>query len=135
MSGASQPRLTVRLDFDGGQPAYLQIVRQLARQAGSGRLRPGQRLPAVRSLADQLGLNFNTVARAYRVLKGRGVISTQRGRGTYVRRKTPRSAAGRRRALVEMVRQYVEDARGHMFSDAEIAAALHAHLDLSQPHA
>jgi DNA-binding transcriptional regulator YhcF (GntR family) len=133
MSGASQPGLTLQLDFDSGQPAYLQIVRQLARQAASGRLRHGQRLPAVRRLAEDLGLNFNTVARAYRVLRGRGVISTQRGRGTFVRHKASRSAAGRRRALGDLARQYIEDARGHMFSDAEIAAALSAHLDLTRP--
>jgi GntR family transcriptional regulator len=125
--------LTLRLDFETGQPAYLQIARQLARQASSGRLRQGQRLPAVRSLADQLGLNFNTVARAYRVLQRRGVISTQRGRGTYVIRGTPRSQGARRRALVNLARQYVEDARGHMFSDLEIAAALAKHLSLGRP--
>jgi GntR family transcriptional regulator len=133
MSRASQPSLTFRLDFDTGQPAYLQIVQQITRQAASGRLGQGQRLPPVRSLAAQLGLNFNTVARAYRVLQRRGVVSTQRGRGTYVMQGTPRSAAARRRALVDLVRQYVEDARGRMFSDAEISAALIRQLGPARP--
>lgn len=132
MRAPSQPKLSLRLEFDTGQPAYLQIVRQVARQAVGGQLRQGQRLPTVRSLASQLGLNFNTVARAYRVLQRRGLISAQRGRGTYVTRRTPRSAGGRRRALVDLTRQYIQDARGHMFSDLEIAAALAAHLDLAQ---
>jgi GntR family transcriptional regulator len=123
----------LRLDFQTGQPAYLQIVRQLAQLAMAGRFEQGERLPTVRGLADQLGLNFNTVARAYRVLGRQGLISTQRGRGTYVMRRTPRSAAVRRRALIDLARRYIDDARGHMFSDAEITAALVDHLDLAGP--
>jgi GntR family transcriptional regulator len=127
-----RPGLTLRLDFETGRPAYQQIVRQLTQLAISGRLHQGERLPTVRDLADQLGLNFNTVARAYRVLKRRGLITTQRGRGTYLRRRAPRSAAARRRALIDLTRQYVADARGHLFSDAEIAAALDDLLALAR---
>jgi GntR family transcriptional regulator len=133
MRAPSEPKLALRLDFDTTQPAYLQIVHQVARQAARGRLRQGQRLPTVRSLANQLGLNFNTVARAYRVLQRRGLLSAQRGRGTYVTRRTPRSAAARRHALLDLTRQYVDGARGHMFSDAEIAAALQRQLGRARP--
>jgi GntR family transcriptional regulator len=133
MRAPPETKLTLRLDFDTAQPAYLQIVHELARQAARGRLRQGQRLPTVRSLASQLGLNFNTVARAYRVLQRRGLISAQRGRGTYVTRATPRSAATRRRALIELTRQYLELARGYMFSDAEIGAALKYQLGVARP--
>jgi GntR family transcriptional regulator len=132
MRRSSKAGLHLRLDFEIPQPAYLQIVHQLARQAASGRLRQGERLPTVRSLANQLGLNFNTVARAYRVLQRRGLISAQRGRGTYVTRRGPRSAATRRRALIDLTRQYIEDARGNMFSDAQIAEAVGEHLDLAR---
>jgi GntR family transcriptional regulator len=116
--------LTLRLDFNSRQPAYLQIVRQVAQRAINQRLRPGQRLPPVRALALQLGLNFNTVARAYRVLQQRGVLSTQRGRGTYVTRRTPKSPAARGQALRSLAREYVDSARWHRFSDAEIQTAL-----------
>lgn len=132
MRAPTRPKPILQLDFDTGQPAYMQIVRQLVRQAAGGQLRQGERLPTVRSLANQLGLNFNTVARAYRVLQRRGLISAQRGRGTYVTRRTPQSAAARRRALVDLTRQYVKDARAYVFSDAEIAAALADQLDKAQ---
>jgi GntR family transcriptional regulator len=133
MHAPSETKLTLRLDFDTAQPAYLQIVHELARQIVRGRLHQGQRLPTVRSLANQLGLNFNTVARAYRILQRQGLISAQRGRGTYVTRRTPRSAATRRRALIDLTREYVEVTRGYMFSDAEIGAALQYQLGLARP--
>jgi GntR family transcriptional regulator len=127
-------QLSFRLDFSSGLPAYLQIVRGLERQATRGRLRPGDQLPTVRALADSLGLNFNTVARAYRLLQQDGVVSAQRGRGTYVIGKpaasTPRA---RRQALATMTTQFIEQARGFRFSESEIAAAVDKRLRIKPP--
>ena len=123
---AKRTRLPLRVDFHSGMPAYRQIVQGLERQAASGRLSPGDRLPTVRGFADELGLNFNTVARAYRLLHASGVVSTQRGRGTYVVGKpTPAGAhRARRQTLEAITRQYIDHARGYKFSDAEIAAMI-----------
>jgi GntR family transcriptional regulator len=120
----------LQLDFRSGLPAYLQIVRHVQRQAAAGALRAGDRLPTVRLLADELGLNFNTAARAYRVLSEAGVVSTQRGRGTYIIGKVaaPSSAVSRRAALVSLADEYVEAARRHKFMDAEILAILRRRL-------
>jgi len=74
----------VELDFRSGEPIYIQIADQVERQIADRELKPGDQLPTVRELADQLEVNFNTVARAYRILDENGVISTQQGRGTYV---------------------------------------------------
>lgn len=116
----------MRLDFRGGQPAYLQIVRQVERQQASGKLRAGDQLPPVRALADQLGLNFNTVARAYRLLDRAGVVSTQTGRGTYI---LPKSAASRRpRDLASLVEEFFGRARRLDFPIAQIEAALRRRL-------
>lgn len=117
--------LRLQLDFRSGLPAYLQIVRHVQRQAASGALRPGDRLPPVRVLADELGLNFNTAARAYRLLGDTGLVSTQRGRGTYILRKAPRPAAARsagatRPALAALADEYVLRAKRSKFTDAEI---------------
>lgn len=127
-------QLSLQLDFSSGLPAYLQIVRRLERQAARGRLRPGDQLPTVRALADSLGLNFNTVARAYRLLHRDGVVSAQRGRGTYVIGKpaasTPRA---RRQTLATMTTQFIEQARGCRFSESEIAAAVDKRLRIKPP--
>lgn len=76
--------LKVNLDFGSGVPIYVQIVDQVKALLSSGELNPGDQLPTVRQLASELRVNFNTIARAYRLLDEAGLISTQRGRGTYL---------------------------------------------------
>ena len=131
----SKPRrLSLQLDFHSGLPAYLQIVRRLERQTTSGRLHPGDQLPTVRGLADELGLNFNTVARAYRLLHRDGVVSAQRGRGTYVIGKPAASTRRtRRQTLATITTQFLEQARGFRFSESEIAAAIDKRLRIKPP--
>ena len=72
------------LDFRSDEPLYLQIAHQMERLVGEGELKLGDQLPTVRELATELRINFNTVGRAYRVLDESRLISTQRGRGTYI---------------------------------------------------
>jgi DNA-binding transcriptional regulator YhcF (GntR family) len=73
------------LEPAGAGPAYEQIASALRGAIESGELSPGDRLPTVRLAAGALGVNFNTVARAYRLLESEGLLDTQRGRGTFVR--------------------------------------------------
>ncbi len=77
--------MDLRLDPDSAEPIYLQIVHAIKYQVAAGRLKPGEQLPTVRELATTLRINPNTVARAYEQLDGDHVITTQQGRGTYVR--------------------------------------------------
>ena len=79
-------RLTgkIILDFRSDEPLYLQIAHQMERLVGEGELKLGDQLPTVRELATELRITFNTVGRAYRVLDESRLISTQRGRGTYI---------------------------------------------------
>lgn len=72
------------LDFRSGVPIYVQIVEQVQQSVAAGKLKPGDQLPTVRQLASEIRVNFNTVARAYRMLDEAGLISTQQGRGTYI---------------------------------------------------
>jgi GntR family transcriptional regulator len=113
----------VRLDARSGAPVYLQLFSQIQRLASAGRLRPGDRLPTVRELAAELGVNFNTVCRAYRLLDRAGVVSAQQGRGTFVLDARPN---GRRNkiALTALASHYIAESRRHGFSAAQIAAAV-----------
>lgn len=77
--------MEIRIDPDSTMPIYLQIIYSIKHQVATGQLQPGGQLPTVRMLATDLGINPNTVARAYDTLDTEGVITTQRGRGTYVR--------------------------------------------------
>lgn len=76
--------LNIVLELGSSTPIYAQIVEQIREQLNSGELKPGDQLPTVRQLASELRVNFNTIARAYRLLDEAGLISTQRGRGTYL---------------------------------------------------
>ncbi len=82
----------IRLDFRADEPIYVQIVRQIEALVQQGTLKPGDQLPTVRELAIDLRINFSTVARAYRILDEQRLISTQRGRGTYI--ETASNGAG-----------------------------------------
>lgn len=72
------------LDFRSGVPVYVQIVEQVLAFLSSGDLKAGEQLPTVRQMAAELRVNFNTIARAYRMLDEAGLLSTQQGRGTYI---------------------------------------------------
>src|SRR5437879_13292047 len=67
-----------------GVPIYRQIVNQVKYLVGSGRLAPGEELPPIRVLAEQLVVNPNTVARAYLELEKAGIVTKRHGSGTYV---------------------------------------------------
>jgi len=74
----------IHLSSSDGVPIYRQIVNQVKYLVASGRLVPGERLPPVRKLAEQLVVNPNTVARAYRELESEGVVTARRGAGAFV---------------------------------------------------
>ncbi len=79
--------MEIRIDPDSAVPIYLQIVHSIKNQVATGHMKPGEQLPTVRELATNLRINPNTVARAYTILDGDHVITTQQGRGTYVRER------------------------------------------------
>lgn len=79
--------MEIRIDPDSAVPIYLQIGDFVKHQVATGRLKPGDQLPTVRQLATDLRVNPNTVARAYDMLDTDNVITTQQGRGTYVRER------------------------------------------------
>ena len=78
------------IDVGAPEPVYEQIVRQIHDGVERGRLQPGAPLPTVRQLADDLEVNRNTVARAYKLLEEQGVILTAGRKGTFVRRGATR---------------------------------------------
>ena len=73
------------IDFKSGKPVYLQLVDQVRYAAASGALRPGESLPSIRPLAEELRVNRNTVAKAYTELESLGVIETIAGKGCFLK--------------------------------------------------
>ncbi len=116
------PKLNFELDFHSGLPIYTQIVNQISGRVANGSLKPGDQLPTVRALALDLRVNFNTVARAYRILDEARVISTQQGRGTFIMDKPPPKVTEklRQESLEGLTRRYVNEALRLGFSQTEV---------------
>ena len=76
--------MQINITSHDGVPIYIQIVNQVKHLAASGRLTPGDELPPIRVLAEQLVVNPNTVARAYLELERTGLVTKRHGSGTYV---------------------------------------------------
>ena len=116
-------KLMLHIDFRSGLPIYTQIVNQIQAQVASGVIRPGDQLPTVRALAEELRVNFNTVARAYRILDEARIISTQQGRGTYITEIPPPNVTERlrRESLKALTQRYLTEAMRLDFSKDEIS--------------
>jgi len=115
-------KLMLQIDFRSGLPIYTQIVNQVQAQVASGILKSGDQLPTVRALAEELRVNFNTIARAYRILDEARIISTQQGRGTYIT-EIPSPEVNeklRRETLETLTQRYIGEAMRLDFSKSEV---------------
>lgn len=119
----AETKLTLQLDFHSGLPIYTQIANQIQSQLANGILKPGDQLPTVRALALELRINFNTVARAYRILDEARIISTQQGRGTYITEIPPPEVTEklRQESLSELTKRFIGEAFRLGFSEREVS--------------
>jgi GntR family transcriptional regulator len=115
-------KLLLQIDFRSGLPIYTQIVNEIQVQVVTGVLRPGDQLPTVRALAEELRVNFNTVARAYRLLDEARIISTQQGRGTYITEIPPPNVTEklRKESLEALTHRFISEAMRLDFTKVEI---------------
>ena len=115
-------KLNLQIDFRSGLPIYTQIVNQIQAQVVAGMLKPGDQLPTVRALAEDLRVNFNTVARAYRLLDEARIISTQQGRGTYITEIPPPNVTEklRKESLEALTHRFISEALRLDFTRVEI---------------
>jgi DNA-binding transcriptional regulator YhcF (GntR family) len=122
MAGA----LRVSLDLESPTPAYRQIANDLRRHLVEERLKPGDLLPPVRQLAVDLGVHFNTVALAYRMLADEGWLELKRRRGAAVIARNAPRAVDRRQVdrLLRQLGQIAAELRSVGMSSRQISSAL-----------
>ena len=108
------------IDPNNGVAIYEQIVRQVKFAIAEGTLKPGQLLPSVRALSQQLAINPNTIARAFQQLQADAVLEAMRGRGLAVRAEAPKTCMEARRTLIAQRLR------------AALAEALHAGLSTTE---
>ena len=113
-----------------GVPIYLQLMEQVKHAIETGALRPGEQLPGIRPLAEELVINPNTVAKAYRELEHEGVIELRQGAGAFVSGQATkgRKAADSLRTAQPIVAAAVDKLRGRGLTDEEIRRLFEAEL-------
>lgn len=128
--------MLLTLDFRSGVPIYVQIIDQIKHLVATGVLQPDDQLPTVRQLATELRVNFNTIARAYRLLDEEGLISTQQGRGTYIVGPASGESSQRLRgeALDWLTRHYLNQAARLNYAPEEVRPVVTQYLDEWQNH-
>jgi GntR family transcriptional regulator len=126
--------LQIHISANDGVPIYLQIVNQVKYLVASGRLAPGEELPPIRVLAEQLLINPNTVARAYRELEIAGIVTKRRTAGTYVSDAgSPLARRERVKILTERIDALLAEARQMNFTLEEIVELLRQRDEAMQP--
>ena len=104
--------MQIHITTADGVPIYLQIVNQIKYLVSSGRLTAGEELPPIRTLAEKLVINPNTVARAYRELESAGIVEKRRTAGTYVSDQgSPLARRERLKILTERIDALLAEAR------------------------
>jgi GntR family transcriptional regulator len=104
--------MQIHISTSDGVPIYQQIVNQVKYLVASGRLATGDEMPPIRTLAEQLVVNPNTVARAYRELEAAGVVEKRRTAGTYISDQgSPLARRERLKILTERVDALLAEAR------------------------
>lgn len=116
------------IDRDADVPIGLQLGWALSARIYDGELRPGQRLPGLRELADASGLNVNTVRSVYQRLEQRGLVESRQGSGTFVASTLPRTSA-----LGTIVADAAREAEAIGVDPREVAAALYVAMPREAP--
>ena len=112
-----------------GVPIYLQLMEQVKHAIETGALRPGEQLPGIRPLAEELVINPNTVAKAYRELEHEGVIELRHGAGAFVSANArPKKATDKLRAGQTIVAAAVERLHARGITEEEIRRLFEAEL-------
>jgi GntR family transcriptional regulator len=120
-----------RLNPAVGVPIYLQLMEQVKHAIETGALQEGDQLPGIRPLAEELVMNPNTVAKAYRELEHEGVIELRHGAGAFVARNARAGKlADKLKQAQALVAGAVEKLRGRGFADEEIRRLFEAELAL-----
>ena len=123
--------MVIQLNYKSGKPVYLQVVDQIKSAAASGALRPGESLPSIRPLAEQLRINRNTISKAYAELESQGVIQTLAGKGSFLaENNSPFRKPVREKMLAADIDAAIVQAHHLQVGDAEFLALVKERLEL-----
>jgi GntR family transcriptional regulator len=125
--------MLLRLNPSAGVPLYLQIMQQVRHAVEIGTLLDGEMLPGIRTLAEELVVSPNTVAKAYGELEHEGLLDLRHGSGAYVSARRKAKARSEKLAVAQCrVSKCVDGLRHLAVSDAEIRRLFEAELLYSE---
>jgi GntR family transcriptional regulator len=123
--------MILQINFKSGKPVYLQVVDQIKAAAASGALQPGEALPCIRPLAEELRVNRNTIAKAYSELESLNVIETLPGKGCFLKEnQSPLRKEVRRKMLIEEIDQAIVQAHHLQVPRHEFLELIHKRMDV-----
>ena len=103
--------MQIHITATDGVPIYMQVVNQIKYLVAAGRLVAGEELPPIRTLAEKIMVNPNTIARAYRELETAGIVEKRRTAGTYITDQgSPLARRERRKILTDRIDQLLAEA-------------------------
>ena len=119
-----------QINFKAGKPVYRQLMDQIRYAAACGALRPGEPLPSIRPLAEELRLNRNTIAKAYSELEGQGIIETVPGKGCFLKATdSPFTKQARHKLLAHEIDQAIVAAHHLQISNQDFLKLVRERLE------
>jgi DNA-binding transcriptional regulator YhcF (GntR family) len=96
------------MEFNNNMPIYLQVIHKLKQDIVTGKLKLGEKMPSSRDYSNELGLNFNTVARVYKEMEMENIVFTKRGLGTFITESSEKVESIRLEMAKELIENFVD---------------------------
>ncbi|MBU5220621.1 GntR family transcriptional regulator [Bacillus albus] len=119
----------MKTEFSPNIPIYVQVMEYIKKEIVTGRLAPGEKIPAVRELAGELQVNPNTIQRTFQELEREGVAETRRGTGRFVTMNEEKIKELRKEMAKELLDNFIDGMNNLGFMEEEILSILHSSLE------
>lgn len=116
-------------EFEASKPIYIQITEKIFQRIIRGEINPGEKLPSVRDMAVQSGVNPNTIQRSYAEMERMGIVETRRGQGTFVIEKESIMEELKQSMQTEIIGQFVKSMKELGYTNQQIVSGLTHYLE------
>ena len=116
-------------EFEASKPIYIQITEKIFQRIIRGEINPGEKLPSVRDMAVQSGVNPNTIQRSYTEMERMGIVETRRGQGTFVIEKESIVDELKQSMQMEIIGQFVKSMKELGYTNQQIVSGLTHYLE------
>ncbi|KAA0750305.1 GntR family transcriptional regulator [Bacillus sp. AY3-1] len=119
----------MKTEFSPNIPIYVQVMEYIKKEIVTGRLAPGEKIPAVRELASELQVNPNTIQRTFQELEREGIAETRRGTGRFVTMNEKKITELRKEMAKELLDNFINGMNNLGFMEEEIFSILRSSFE------